>query len=153
MDAEVIGGDGGDAVGFVEDDKIVRQEDAGLFAARWHAGVDEGEEEAVVYDDAVRLLDLLAGALVETGGGVAVFAGTGRTVGIDGVPDVREGRGRKFLQDPVAAFRRPFCEADEVVFFVVREQVGLSALGVLEGIFETGGATIIAAPDHEGGFE
>ena len=153
VDAEVIGGDGGDAVRFVEDDKIVGQEDAGLFAARWHAGVDEGEEEAVVKDHAVRLLDLLAGTLVETGGGVAVFTGTGGAVGIDGVPDIREGRGRKFLHDPVAAFGGPFGEADEVVFFVVWKEVGLSALGVLEGIFETGGATIVTAPDHEGGFE
>ncbi len=124
-----------------------------MFAARWHSGVDKGEEEAVVYDDAVRLLDLLAGALVETGGGVAVFTGTGRTVGIDGIPDVREGRGRKFLHDAIAAFGGPFRKADEIVFFVVWEKVGLSVLGVLEGIVETGGATIIATPYHEGGFE
>lgn len=93
VDAEVIGGDGGDAVGFVEDDEIVGQEDAGLFAARGQPGVDEGEEETVVYNDAVRALELLAGALVEAGGGVAVFTGTGGTVGIDGVPNIGEGLG------------------------------------------------------------
>lgn len=153
VDAEVVGGDGGDAVGFVEDDEVVGQEDAGFIAAGGHAGVDEGEEEAVVNDDAVCVLELLAGALVEAGGGVAVFTGTGGTVGIDGVPDIGEGLGREFLDDAVGACRGPFGEADEVVFFVVGEEVGLPALGVFKGVLESGGATVIAAPNHKGGLE
>lgn len=91
VDSEMFGGDGGDAVGLVEDDKVVGEEDTGFIAAWGHASIDEGKEEAVINDDAVRLLELLAGALVEAGGGVAVFSGTGGTVGIDGVPDVGEG--------------------------------------------------------------
>ena len=67
--AEVVGGGFGDAVGFVEDDEVVGEEDAAGVGFGAGAGVDEGEEEAVVDDDEMGLADAGAGALEEAGVG------------------------------------------------------------------------------------
>ena len=153
MNAEMVGGDGGDAVCFVQDDKIIGKENAGLLTTGWHAGIDECEEETVVNDDAVGLLKLLSCSLVETGSRIAVFSGTGGAVGIDGVPDIGERWRREFLNDPVGALGRPFREADEIGFFIAWKEVALSALSVFEGVFESGGTAVIPASDHQCGFE
>ena len=44
MDAEVIGGDRGYAVSFVEHHKVVGQEDAARVAFGGHASIDQGKQ-------------------------------------------------------------------------------------------------------------
>lgn len=132
MHSEVIGGDGGHTVGLVEHDEVVREQDAAGFGGGWHPGIDQGEEQAVVDDNAVGRAQLLAGPLIETAAWVAVLPGASGTVCIDVIPDIGDRRWREFLNDTVFTFGRPFGEAGELVALVAGKEFGLlAALGFL----------------------
>jgi len=147
--AEVVGGGFGDAVGFVENDEVVGEEDAAGVGFGAGAGVDEGEKEAVVDDDQVGLADTGAGALEETGVGRAGFGVAGGGVGVDGLPDVVVGRRLEFLEEAVGGFEGPVHDTLEVVVEGAFEQVGAG----LEGAGEALGAEVVGAADEDGGEE
>lgn len=86
--AEVIGGDGGDVMGFVEHHKILREEDAGNGGTGRLAGGDEGEEEVMINDDQIGFTDGGAGALERAKIGMAIAAIAGIGVGVDPIPDL-----------------------------------------------------------------
>lgn len=148
--AEVIGGDGGDGVGFVDDNKVVGEEDAAGFGSAGGAGgVEEGEEEGVVDDDDVGVADAGAGTLVEAVGGVAVFAGAAGGVGVDEFPDVGRGRGIKFVAEAFGGGGGPVGDAVEFGLFGGAEEV----LFIAESGGEAGGAAVVALTEEDGGFE
>ncbi len=83
--SEVIGGDGFDCVGFIEDHGFVIGQQAGSIAAECQIG----EEESVIDDQEVGIPDSSAGSVVEAVGvGGTFFAEAVTMIAVDFVPDV-----------------------------------------------------------------
>ena len=113
MNAEVISGDRGYAVCFVEHHKVVGQKDAASVTVWGHASIDQSKQQAVVDDDAVGGEEFLTCALIETSRWIAVFLRAGGALGVDYIPHLREWCGGKFLHNAVFAGGRPFGESNE----------------------------------------
>lgn len=148
--AEVLGGDLGDGVGFVEDDKVVGAHDAArvLFTDGF-AEMDEGEEQAVIDDEDVSGIAALFCALVEAAVAIAVFFGAAGGVGGDGFPDLVGGRRFEFVAEAGVGEFGPLGDAEEFALFGMGEEV----LFVVEGGGETRGAEVVGFADQYGGFE
>ncbi len=146
-EAEVVGGDGGDGVGFVEDEEIAGEEDAGRFEGVGHSGADEGEKEAVVDDDEVGALEGGFGALVMAvfGGAVAAVAGGG--IGVDPFPDGAHGGGGEFLAEAGFGVVGPLDDALEFVLLGGGEEIAFGG----DGLAEAGGAEVVGFSEKKGG--
>lgn len=147
--AEVVGGNGGDVMGFIQHHKIVREEDAGNGGTGGLAGGDEGEEEVVIDDDKIGFADGGAGTLERAMRWMAVPAVTGIGVGVEPFPDAWIGGRFEFHPQAGGRGLGPIGDAVQFGLLGAGEQLGAG----LEGFVEAGGAEVIGAAEEDGVIE
>ena len=122
--AEVIGGDRGQHMRFVENEEILREENTGDARLRGLAGGKKGKEQAVVDDDEVGPTDGGAGATEGAGIGCAVSLVAGMGVGMDPFPDLRRRRRLQFLAQAGGGVFGPVRDPLQFLLLGGREEFG-----------------------------
>lgn len=137
-------------MGFIEDEKIGGEEDAGGLAAGAHSGVEEGEKEAMIDNANMGGEEAGPGATIAAALIPAIFAIAGGGIRVDLVPDLRRGLGVEFLALAGGSIRGPCAEPFPFLLFVSGKEFGLLAL---EEAGESVFAEVIGLADEKGGLE
>lgn len=148
MSAEVLGGDVGGSVSFIDDYEVVWQEDSFCVGGE-AADAEKGEEQGVIYDDYVALLDGGFSSLVVTALVVAVLSVAGSAFGADEFPYFVVRNWIQLLSQSGVGFGGPLGNTLKLFHFVGGEELRF----ILYSLSETVRAEVIVFSDEDGGFE